>query len=218
MFSLQWVVNSTVDRFFWGGSSFGQRRFDNCTIFFLIGLAAFFDVIPGWLGILIAAAGEIWTMSLFFAAQTINLNHYYTPDQLLAAVGRAPVRINLLESVPPNFKVAVLTVFVVIVILYAILAIAIRAKPDVVAGTFCILIAGWLVMCGLNDHAHLDAWSNVIVKNRALGASGGALRDRLALMRDEEDYLRRTGNVAAANTTANEIKEIAAHATISGLR
>jgi hypothetical protein len=211
MFVLQWAINSGVDRFFWGGSSFGQRRFDNCTIFFLVGLAALFDVIPRWLGILGAAGGSLWTMALFFAP--LNLNRYYTPDELLAVVRHPNIRIDLFESVPPNFKTPVLIVFASVVILYAIIAAVIRARPDIVGGAICILIAGWFAICGFNDRAHLEPWSNVIAKNQS-----GALRDRVALMRDEESYLRRTGNTAEAQRTQSEINEITAHATTTGLR
>lgn len=214
MFALQWLINATIDRPFWGGSSFGQRRFDNCTIFFLIGLAALFDALPRWLNVLIAAAGSLWTMALFFAP--LNLNRFYTPEELLGAV-QLP-RVGFLESVPPNFKLDVLIVFAAIVVLYALIAMLVRARPDVVAGTFCLLIAGWFAICALNDRAHLDAWTNVIAKNRALEPDNGALRDRLALMRDEEDYLRRSGNAAAAERTAKEINEIIAQTSRSGLR
>ncbi|HEY6842779.1 MAG TPA: hypothetical protein VI391_01315, partial [Thermoanaerobaculia bacterium] len=200
MFGLQWAINSSVDRFFWGGSSFGQRRFDNCTVFFLIGLAALFDVIPRWLAIAIAAAGSLWTMALFFAP--INLNRYYAPDELLGAVAHPKIHVDLFESAPSNFKLDVLIVFGAIVVLYALIAAAVRARPDVVAGTFCVVIAAWFAICGFNDRAHLEAWSSVIAKNQS-----GALRDRLALMGDEEDYLRRSGNTAEAQRTANEINE-----------
>ncbi|HWS73092.1 MAG TPA: hypothetical protein VN605_13320, partial [Thermoanaerobaculia bacterium] len=53
MFVAQWLINSLLDRTFWSGLSFGQRRFDNCTIFFLLGLAALFARLPKWLAIAI---------------------------------------------------------------------------------------------------------------------------------------------------------------------
>jgi hypothetical protein len=205
MFLAQWLANATIDRFFWAGSSFGQRRFDNCTIFFLLGAAALFQRLPRLLSLLIAAAGSLWTMALFLAATSINLNRYYTPAELMDAVIRAPKRINLLEAVPENFKGAVLVVFGVVVLLYAMLAALIRVRPGAVAGTLCVLIGVWFAICGLNDKSHMDAWSQVIAKNRALEPYSGAVHDRIALLHDEEGYLRSTGKTAAAEATGNEI-------------
>ena len=218
MFALQWFINSTIDRPFWGGSSFGQRRFDNCTILFLVGLAAIFAIVPRWVAIAIAAIGSAWTMALFLAAQSLDLNRYIAPDALLAAVVRSPKPVGFLVSVPPNFRITVLIVFVAVAVLYALIALSICAKPAPVAGTICVLLAAWFVICGLNDPAHLQAWSGVIARNRALLPDSGARRDHIALMRDEEDYLRRTGRTSAADATAKEINEMIAHATSSGLR
>jgi hypothetical protein len=208
MFLTQWVANATIDRFFWAGSSFGQRRFDNCTIFFLLGAAALFQQIPRWIAFLITAITSLWTMALFFAASSINLNRYYTPQELLDAVIKAPKRINFLEAVPENFKVAVALVFATVLILYAILAALMRIRPGAVAGTLCVLTAVWFAFCGLNDAAHMNDWSGVIARNRALEPYSGAVHDRLALLHDEEGYLRTTGNTSEAERTRAEITEL----------
>ncbi len=201
----QWLANATLDRFFWAGSSFGQRRFDNCTIFFLLGLAAIFQFIPKWLSVLITAAGSIWTLALFFAAQTIDLNRYYAPEELLAAALKLPKRIDLLEVVPTDFKLAVLMTFVAVAVVYGIVAVAMRRRPGLVAAIFCVVLAGWFAICGANDASRMNEWSNVIARNRAFEPNSGAVRDRLALLRDEEDYLRRTGNANAAEATRRDI-------------
>jgi hypothetical protein len=205
MFLAQWLANATIDRFFWAGSSFGQRRFDNCTIFFLLGAAALFHRLPAWLAALITAITSLWTMALLFATSSINLNRYYTPSELADAVVKTPKRINLLEAVPENFKVAVLITFSATLLVYAILAILMRIRPGAVAGTLCVLIGVWFAICGLNDKSHMQAWSEVIAKNRALEPYSGAVHDRLALLYDEEGYLRKTGKIDAADATRREI-------------
>jgi len=205
MFLAQWFLNSTADRFFWSGSSFGQRRFDNCTIFFLLGAAAIFAVLPRWMGALVAAAGSLWTMALFFAAGAMDLNRYYTPAELIDAFARAPKAIRLLVSVPIGFQSAVLIVFGAVIALYAVLALLMRARPGAVTTAFCVIVAAFFGFCGLRDTRRMDDWSGVIARNRALEPYSGAVQDRLALLRDEEHYLRATGKTAEADRTRAEI-------------
>ncbi len=205
MFLVQWAANATIDRFFWAGSSFGQRRFDNCTIFFLLGAAALFAQLPRWLSIAIAAIASAWTMALFFAASSIDLNRYYDPDELLRAAIQSPKKIGLLVSVPEEFKIDVLIVFAAVVIVYGLLAIAMRIRPGIVAATACIVCAIFFAICGLNDASRMDQWSVVIAKNRAVEPYSGAVHDRMALLRDEEFYLRKTGKTTEADQTRQEI-------------
>jgi hypothetical protein len=205
MLVAQWAANATADRFFWSGSSFGQRRFDNCTIFFLLGAAVLFMHLPKWLAIAIAALTSAWTMALFFTAGAIDLNRYYPPDALLRAATHAPKPIGLLVSVPEPFKIDVLIVFGAVVVVYLILGLLMQARPGIVAATACIVIAIFFAVCGLNDSSHMNDWSSVIAQNRALEPYSGAVHDRLALLRDEENYLRATGKAAEADRTRGEI-------------
>ena len=205
MFLLQWIANATIDRFFWAGSSFGQRRFDNCTIFFLLGAAALFAHLPKFLGIAIAALTSIWTMAFFFTAGAIDLNRYYPPDALLRAAQHAPKNIWLLVSVPDNFKVDVLIVLGAVIAMYVVIALLMRMRAGVVAATFCIVASIGFAICGLNDAAGMQKWSETIAKNRALEPYSGAVHDRIALLRDEENYLRATGRAAEADKTRGEI-------------
>ncbi|MEO8033330.1 MAG: hypothetical protein ABI837_02785 [Acidobacteriota bacterium] len=57
MFGIRWAMNSLLDRTFWSGASFGPRRFDNCTIFFLLGLAAILVRMPRWAAVVLTSAG-----------------------------------------------------------------------------------------------------------------------------------------------------------------
>jgi hypothetical protein len=205
MFLAQWAANATLDRFFWAGSSFGQRRFDNCTIFFLLGAAALFAHLPRWLAIAIAALGSAWTMALFFATESIDLNRYYSPSELMKAAVSASKKVGLLVSVPEAFKIDVLLVFAAVALVYAILAILMRIRPGAVAGTLCVVAALYFAVCGANDFSRMENWSAVIAKNRALEPYSGAVHDRLSLLRDEEAYLRATGKSGEADKTRGEI-------------
>ena len=204
----QWVINATVDRFFWSGSSFGQRRFDNCTIFFLLGAAALFAHLPRWLAALIAAVTSLWTMALFFAASVIDLNRYYGPKELIDAALHAPIQIGFLVSVPTGFKLRVLVIFTAVTIAYALFAFLLRFRPGITAAIYCIVIAVFFAFCGANDSAKMSAWSDVIARNRAIEPYSGAVHDRLALLKVEEDYLRRCGRAADADETRQAIAKI----------
>lgn len=206
MFAVQWFANSTIDRFFWAGSSFGQRRFDNCTIFFLLGAAALFARLPRWAAVAITALTSLWTMALFFGASwALDLNRYYTPAELLDVAINAPKTVGLLVSVPPAFKPAVLITFFVVMALYGALAAAVALRPGWIAGAFCVGMAVFLAICGARDATRMQDWSAVIARNRALEPFSGAVHDRLALLRDEEAYLRRSGRTGEADATRREI-------------
>jgi hypothetical protein len=185
MFVAQWLINATADRFFWAGSSFGQRRFDNCTIVFLLGAAALFARSPRWMSIAIATITSAWTMALFFAAQVVDLNRYVPPSALFEAIVRAPKRIAFLVDVPPRFKLTVAVIALAAFVLYALLA---SWRPLVATIVLCVLASAWLAWCGTHDAAELAKWQTVIAKNRT---ANGALRDYTTLRAIEEDYLRR---------------------------
>ncbi len=206
MFVVQWLINGTIDRFFWAGSSFGQRRFDNCTIFFLLGAGALLARLPRWASIAVAGLTSLWTMALFFAASsTLDLNRYYTPSELLNAAIAAPKTIGLLVSVPPAFKSAVLIVFLAVVALYIALAAVLSLRPGLIGGACCVVAAAFFAFCGAHDAANMTSWREIIAKNRTLEPYSGAVHDRVALLRDEELYLRRSGRPEEADRTRREI-------------
>jgi len=188
MFALQWLINATGDRIFWSGVSFGPRRFDNCTIFFLLGCAALFARLPRWMSIVIAAATSAWTMALFFAAQAVDLNRYVAPTELLDAFLRAPKRIGFLIDVPPNFKSTIALVAIGVFVVYAVIAALGRARPVAAGAIVCVVAAAWLAWCGTHDAAVLERSRPVIVKSRAYD---GSERDYRALLAIEADWLRR---------------------------
>jgi hypothetical protein len=205
MFLAQWAANATIDRFFWAGSSFGQRRFDNCTIFFILGAAALFAQLPRWFAVAVVAAGSAWTMALFMATASIDLNRYYSPSELLDAVIAAPKKIGFLVSVPEAFKLDVCIIFAAVILVYAALAMLMRVHPGPLSASLCTVMAIFFALCGANDSSRIDSWSGVVAKNRALEPFSGAVHDRLALLRDEEFYLRKTGKPTEADQTRQEI-------------
>jgi len=188
MFAAQWLINATGDRVFWGGVAFGQRRFDNCAILFLLGCAALFARLPRWASIALAAATSAWTMALFFAAQAVDLNRYVAPAQLYDAFLRAPKHVGFLVDVPLSFRSNVALIAIAVFVLYALLAAVVSVRPVIAGAIVCLVAAAWLGYCGTHDAAVLARWQPVIEKSRAYG---GSERDHRALLAVEADWLRR---------------------------
>ncbi|MGA8807072.1 MAG: hypothetical protein WB973_04280, partial [Thermoanaerobaculia bacterium] len=200
-FVLQWLIIAAFDRSFWGMLAFGQRRFDSCTIFFLIGLAALLARLPRWLAAIFVAVGSAWTMLLFFAARNLDLNEYIAPRRLWEAALfalRHDDNFQFLQSVPPQARVAVFVMTLIAVAAFALAAIAIRAHPAV-AAAYLIGISALLAWCGSHDAAHIEHYRPLIEASRR--APDGHALDYLGLLRFEAAYFQATGDdTEAANS------------------
>ena len=201
LFAAQWLLLSVLERWFWGGASFGQRRFDSCTIFFIIGIAAFLERVPRWLGALSVVAATAWTMFLFVASSRLNLNRYATPSELLDAFGaalsdprwRAP-----LGFTPPEMRGEVLLAFVVTGAAVIGIGLLVKRAPVAVAAAYLVLMSAFLAWCGL--HPKHDPLSRALIARKQ---ASGAARDTVTLLLYEADYMERTGRPEeAANARA----------------
>ena len=191
LFVAQWLLLSVLERWFWGGASFGQRRFDSCTLFFILGVAAFLERVPRWLGALSVIVTTGWTMLLFVASSRLNLNRYQTPGELLdgfaAALSdprwRAP-----LAFTPPEMRGDVLLAFVVTGVVLVGIGLLARRAPVAVATAYLVLMSGFFAWCGL--HPKHDALSRALIARKQ---TTGATRDTVTLLLYEADYMERTG-------------------------
>jgi hypothetical protein len=213
-FLLQWLIIAAFDRSFWGMLAFGQRRFDSCTIFFLIGLAAFLTRLPRWLAAIIAGAGSAWTMMLFFAARHLDLNEYIAPrrlwDAALFAI-RHDDHFQFLQSVPPQARVAVFVMTLIAIAAFALAVLAIRAHPAVPAA-YLIAISALLAWCGSHDAERIERYRPLIEASRR--APDGHALDYLGLLRFEAAYFHATGDDADA---ANSRRDAEVFARAHGL-
>jgi hypothetical protein len=213
-FILQWLIIAVFDRSFWGMLAFGQRRFDSCTIFFLIGLAAFLGRLPRWLAGLVVAAGGIWTMLLFFAARHLDLNEYIPPRRLWDAslfTLRHDDNFQFLQLVPPYARATVFVMTVIAIVVFALAALAVRAHPAVTAA-YLIAISALLAWCASNDAERIERYRPLIAASRR--APDGRALDYLELLRFEAAYFRATGNDADA---AISTRDAAAFARAHGI-
>jgi hypothetical protein len=208
-FFLQWAIIAAFDRSFWGMLAFGQRRFDSCTIFFLIGLAAFLARLPRWLAAIVVAAGSAWTMMLFFAARHLDLNEYIPPRRLWDAALfalRHDDNYQFLQSVPPQARAAVVVMTLIAIAVFALAAIAIRAHPAV-AAAYLIAISALLAWCGSHDAERIEHYRPLIEASRR--APDGHALDYLGLLRFEAAYFHATDDDAEAANSAREAEMFA---------
>jgi hypothetical protein len=202
-FGSQWLMVALLDRSFWGGVSFGQRRFDSCTFFFVLGLAALFARLPAWVAAVLATLGSLWTMALLFATPRFDLNVYQPPAALLDAVRSSffdPRWYAILGSTPQAHRTSLLLVIgvtLVAAILAILVVLQVPAPPrTALAGAYLIAVAGFLAWCGSNDAARLAEWRPVIERNR--GGRGEMMNILYNGLMREADYLRRSGQHAEA--------------------
>jgi hypothetical protein len=208
-FILQWSIIATFDRPFWGMLAFGQRRFDSCTIFFLIGLAAFLVRLPRWLAATVVAAGSVWTMLLFFAARHLDLNQYIPPGKLWDAALfalRHDDNFQFLQSFPPQARAAALVMTLIAIAVFALAALAVRAHPAI-AAAYLIAVSALLVWCGRHDAERIAQYRPLIEANRHV--PDGLVVDFLGQLRFEAAYFQATGNDAEAARTRAEAETVA---------
>jgi len=200
MFVIQWLMVATLDRAFWGGAAFGQRRFDNCTIFFVLGLAALFARIPRWAAIAIAVVPSLWTLALFFAP--LELNAYQSVPQLVSAALHATWR---LSFVPPQARLAVWGFMLATAALLALLAWLVHFRPVIIAASYLIAFSALFAWCGAHDDT--APWRNVIARNRAHPT--GTAMTTIFVIRNEARWLEATGRHDAAQRSWQEAETMA---------
>jgi hypothetical protein len=200
MFTIQWLMISTLDRAFWGGAAFGQRRFDNCTIFFILGLAALFSRIPRWAAIAIAAVPSLWTLALSFAQ--LDLNAYQSLPQLADAALHARWT---LSFVPARARLAVWLYMFVTAVLLAFIAQLARFKPALIATAYLIAFSVIFAWCGAHDDP--APYRDLIARNRAHPT--GTAMTTVLVIRNEARWLEATGHGEAAQHSREEAEEMA---------
>jgi len=88
MFAGEWIANGTFDRYFWGGMSFGPRRFVDLAVPIAIGLAYFATAVSSRVAYALMIALSLWSVGLMAAAyaHTISLARFVTGADLVHAV------------------------------------------------------------------------------------------------------------------------------------
>lgn len=216
MFALEWFANGTGDRYFWGGMSFGARRFVDLALPLSVGLALFWQRFPRMLTVIAIALSTIWSISLTTTALSgrLELARDVTPIELLSA-GINPVMSGLREAIsrPEANAFSPLLSFVAFLIVGSILtllALAVRSPAWATRMTCAVTIgAAALVMFAFaptRSRASLDLERLEI--DREVAARSGPLNDQRTLLEDEAAYYEHRGKRARAQATRAEIEGI----------
>ena len=203
-FILQWLIISAFDRSFWGMVAFGQRRFDSCAVFFVIGLAALLARLPRIVAAALVAAGSAWTMLLFFGAGHLNLNDYIPPRTLWNAAMyavRSDHVLGLLQSVAPRARTAASIMALLAIAVTALVALAMRRHVAIAAG-YLLAVSAFLAWCGTHDAARMAPYRPLIAA-RGIARDGHAV-DYLGLLRREVAYFHAVGNEEEAQRSARD--------------
>jgi|GEM_PF-1219009 len=221
-FACQWLINALLERSFWGAYAFGQRRFDNCTIFFLLGAAALLARIPPVVGLLITIGCAAWTMSLAFASfNTLDLNIYYTPAEIISAQAAAVANLasffQPLQSVPPAMKSVVLFLCALVALPTALACLVARWRYTgrlyfltwAVSFYFLAMTAA-LAICGWRGMHAQPRYAQLVAFNRELASYMGGADARIGLLSDEAAFLRKSGRVEEALETEQLLETVLA--------
>ncbi len=209
-FVAQWLLLSSLERWFWGGASFGQRRFDSCTIFFILGIAAVLHRLPRWIGAALTIVATAYTMALFIAATQLNLNRFQTPGQLFAAFQTAlddPAWRSFLGFTPPSLHGTVLLAAAVTTAVVALIVVVGRKAGTIAATVYLLAMSAFYAWCGV--HPHYDEIARFMLARQARGElTSAAARDTIGLLRDEAEYMHRVGRHEEAERALDEAKAI----------
>lgn len=209
-FAAQLLLLSWLERWFWGGASFGQRRFDSCTIFFILGVAAVLHRLPRWLAASLTVAATAYTMVLFIAATQLNLNRFQTPDQLFAAFQTAladPAWRSFLGFTPPQQHGTVLLAALVTTIVAALIVVIGRKAGTIAATVYLLAMSAFYAWCGL--HPRPDDATRLMLARHARGElTSGSARDTIGLLHHEAEYMHRVGRHEEAEQALREAAAI----------
>lgn len=226
MFGGELLANGTLDRYWWGGMSFGPRRFVDLTVPAAIGLWAFLRR-TRLTGIALGGVATAWSCMLMLAATagTVSLARHVTWSDLGTAVIEAGPSLTLeaLRSPVSSAALAIQSLVAVLLIgvVSAILWRLASSTPELTAR----LALAWIVGCLLvalvaipATRARAQAEAKRFNVTGAAARSAGPLIDQRGLIADELAWLEASGRRAAAARTRDEIARIDARLAELGVR
>jgi len=211
-FGLELLANSTLDRFWWGGLSFGPRRFVDLAVPFAVGVAA--ALAGRWRrpATVLAAAAALWSTGLMVAAGSRGLDLSRVVDW--AGLARAAVvapwsaRVHHLRS--PLSEPGFLALLLLALGLVALVAAAFLWMARSVG--VATVVTGWLLVVLLGVAA--AAWrtpGRAGAERRRFGLDtararvGGPLVDQRSLLGLELEWLESTGDSEGAARTRQDL-------------
>ncbi|MFA6957152.1 MAG: hypothetical protein WC538_14885 [Thermoanaerobaculia bacterium] len=219
MFAGELIANSALDRYWWGGMSFGARRFVDLAAPFAIGIGAAIRARARVGAIMAGTASTLWSVALMLAATcgSLSLSRYLSAGDLLIAVGATPRSIAFDQLRSPVASGAILTLSLVALAVVAILAaiwfalarrLHVTPAHGLLALSAAALVATLLLIAPTRQRAARERASHGL--DGIAARSAGALIDQRGLLQDEAAWLLATGRSARLESTRHEIEAIGA--------
>jgi hypothetical protein len=199
MFAGEWVANGLFDRYFWGGLSFGPRRFVDLAMPFAVGIAWFAR--SAW-RIAAVVAATLWSCALTVEALSgrLPLERYVSFSDLFTSFGLVRLHSSLLD--PTSFAA------LAIVLMLAALFTLVRRHAVTIATAYLLVISAILLaVTPATRHRAAGEIARLHIQPK-LAARAGPLLDQRKLLGDELQYLRATEQEGRAQATEREIGEI----------
>jgi hypothetical protein len=198
MLAGEWIANGAFDRYFWGGLSFGPRRF--------VDLAAPFAAGIGWFArsrfrTVIVAMATLWSCALTWAALAgnLSLSRYVSFSELLQSPFRAQHPIQLHSPISDAGQ----SLAALCIVVAAALALFFARRFGVIYVPLVSILLAFTIPATRSRAREEMARYKIQPK---LAAHLGPLLDQRRLLGDEVDYLRAMGR--DPRPTENEIAEI----------
>jgi hypothetical protein len=212
MFGGEWIANGTFDRYFWGGMSFGPRRFVDLALPIAIGLAYFASAISSRTAYALMIACSAWTVGLMAAAEAhaISLARFVTGGDLLHAVTSPETwhrlgAIDLHSPITNPLLAKQALIALLIVAALGLIASFLGARTAMI-GMACALVVVIVVSvrtapraCASAAALHID-----IARSRHFGP----LIDERGLLIDELAWKQARGDEEGADETIGELRQI----------
>lgn len=219
------VANATLDRYWWGGTSLGGRRFVDLAVPAAIGLWSFLSR-TRLTGQLVSVLATAWSCVLMLAVHTgaLDLARYLGWEDLLAGLSISRgLTLDALHSPltsPALAAQSALAIFL-IVALTASAALVVRHRPVAAA----LLSGAWVLGCLVAVIAAIGPTRErapaELVRFGLTGAAArtvGPLLDQRNLITDELSWLEATGRRDRAASTRDEIARIDRELARFGIR
>lgn len=216
MFAGEWFANGVFDRYFWGGMSFGPRRFVDLTALFVIGLAFFISKGGRRVAWLSVVPCVIWSLLLSLAAMSdrLELNRDVSARDLFIAAGSAlrhpfaglQLRSPLVDSsLLQQFAAAALIVGVVT--LGAFMLLRSRRGAIIAMSAFMLLVSALLVPVHIRTRNNAERERTRFAVDRELSRQGPLL-DQQKLLRDELSFYEARGRTREADEVRRLLGEV----------
>ena len=207
MFAGEWIANGTFDRYFWGGMSFGARRFTDLAVPFAIGIAWCASALSARIVAIVAAIASLWTVGLMVAAHagTLSLARYVSGRDLIHAVMSADTWAKA-ANVPlhaPSLQQSLIAVAIV-----AVLGLIATRLTPIVSAIAMMLVLVAVIFCGIRTPRHARESAARLHIDLAGSRRFGPLLDQRGLLTDELAWERATGRIEEAARTESELRAI----------